>query len=408
MSLDLTSIRKDFPILNRKVHQNQPLVYLDNAASTQKPLQVLETSSQYYQNYHSNIHRGAHALAQEATEAYESARNTLAKHFNTPSPREVLLTSGCTESINLVASILAKSSFFKKGDFLLISELEHHSNIVPWQMLCEITGAKIEKIPLLETGAIDLEAYRKLLEKPVKLVSFNHISNAFGIINPVKELTTLAKQAGCLVFIDGAQSAPHLAIDVQGIGCDFFACSGHKMYAPTGIGLLWGKADLLEKLPPWKGGGEMIKQVRFEKTTYNALPFKYEAGTPNIEGAIAFAAAIDYLNSLDINNIQAHESQLMTYAQTALGSLDDILIYGEQVAKAGALSFNFKNVHPYDLGVLLDQTGIAVRTGHHCCQPLMERFQISGTIRASFALYNTFDEIDFLLNSLQKNLRLLS
>jgi cysteine desulfurase / selenocysteine lyase len=403
--LDAEILRRDFPILHQSVN-GKPLVYLDNAATTQKPLAVLETSRRYYEEVNANIHRGAHTLARLATEAYEAARQTVAKHLHADSPDEVIFTSGCTDSINLVAISLGRSGLINRGDIILISTLEHHANIVPWQMLCELTGATLEVIPCHEDGSLDQEAYSVLLEKQPKLVAFNWISNAFGTINPVIDMTAKAKAAGALVLIDAAQAMPHLAINVQTLGADFLAFSGHKVYAPTGIGVLWGKREILESMPPYRGGGEMIKEVTFAKTTYNDLPFKFEAGTPNIEGTIALGAALDYVNAIGIEAIHAHEARLMRAAEQALSAIPGMHFYGPS-DRAGALSFSIKGIHHYDLGTLLDQMGIAVRTGHHCCQPLMARFGMTGTTRASFALYNTMAEVESLAESIGKAARML-
>lgn len=403
--LDAELLRRDFPILHQSVN-GKPLVYLDNAATTQKPVAVLETSRRYYEEVNANIHRGAHTLARLATEAYEAARQTVAKHLHADSPDEVIFTSGCTDSINLVAISLGRSGLIKQGDIILISTLEHHANIVPWQMLCELTGATLEVIPCHEDGSLDQAAYSVLLEKQPKLVAFNWISNAFGTINPVIDMTAKAKAAGALVLIDAAQAMPHLAIDVQTLGADFLAFSGHKVYAPTGIGVLWGKREILESMPPYRGGGEMIKEVTFANTTYNELPFKFEAGTPNIEGTIALGAALDYVNAIGIEAIHAHETRLMRAAEEALSAIPGMHFYGPS-DRAGALSFSIKGIHHYDLGTLLDQMGIAVRTGHHCCQPLMARFGMTGTTRASFALYNTMAEVESLAESIGKAARML-
>jgi len=403
--LDADLLRRDFPILHQQVN-GKPLVYLDNAATTQKPLAVLETSRRYYEEVNANIHRGAHTLARLATEAYEAARMTVAKHLHADSPDEVIFTSGCTDSINLVAISLGRSGLIGKGDVVLISTLEHHSNIVPWQMLCELTGATLEIIPCHEDGSLDQAAYSVLLEKKPKLVAFNWISNAFGTVNPVIDMTAKAKAAGALVLIDAAQAMPHLAVDVQTLGADFLAFSGHKVYAPTGIGVLWGKREVLESIPPYRGGGEMIKEVTFAKTTYNDLPFKFEAGTPNIEGTIALGAALDYVNAIGIEVIHAHETRLMRAAEQALSAIPGMRFYGPS-DRAGALSFSIEGIHHYDLGTLLDQMGIAVRTGHHCCQPLMARFGMTGTTRASFALYNTLADVEALSVSVGKAARML-
>jgi cysteine desulfurase/selenocysteine lyase len=381
--------RELFPILNHQIN-GRPLIYLDNAATTQKPLPVLDASRSYYETMNANIHRGTHALARAATEAYEAARKTVALHLGATDPDELIFTSGCTDGINLAAQVL--SSRLSPGDEIVISTLEHHSNIVPWQMACERTGATLRVIPCDESGVLDQAAYQQLLSAKTKVVSLGWISNAFGTVHPVEEMTKRAQAVGAVVVIDAAQAIPHLAIDVHALGCDMLAFSGHKVYAPTGIGALWGKRSLLESLPPYRGGGEMIKEVTFAGTTYNDIPFKYEAGTPNIEGAIALAAAIQFVQDVGLANIHAHETALIRAAEQQLSSIDGMHLYGP-ADRAGALSFRIEGVHAYDLGTFLDQMGVAVRTGHHCCQPLMARFGITGTIRASFALYNTLDEI---------------
>ena len=400
MSLE-ESIRHDFPILDQSV-QGRPLVYLDNAATTQKPVPVLEASEHYYRQINSNIHRGTHHLARAATEAHEKARQRIASVLNAASPDEVIFTSGTTASINLVADILTLSGEIGEGDTILISALEHHSNIVPWQMLCERTGAQLKVIPCHDNGSLDQDAYAKLLaDNTVKLLAVTWISNAFGTVNPLAEMIPAGKSAGALVLIDAAQATAHATIDVQKLDADFLAFSGHKVYAPTGIGVLWGKAAVLDRLPPWQGGGEMIKEVTFEKTTYNDLPFKYEAGTPNIEGAIALAAAFDYIDAIGMDAIHAHESKLIADAASALQNIEGIRFYGP-TDRSGSLSFNLEGVHHYDLGTLMDQMGVAVRTGHHCCQPLMARFDTTGTVRASFALYNTTEDVTALAEATQK------
>ena len=391
-----TSLRDDFPILGETVN-GRPLVYLDNAATSQKPRAVLDASRHYYEAVNSNIHRGTHFLARAATAAHEAARETVAAHLNANSPDEIIFTSGTTDSINLVSDILPLSP----GDEILISALEHHSNIVPWQMLAERTGAKIVVIPCDENGVLDQTAFAALLSAKTKILALTWVSNAFGTVNPVREMTAAAKRYGAIVLIDAAQAIPHMAIDVRELGADFLAFSGHKVYAPTGIGVLWGRLDLLKSLPPWKGGGEMIKQVTFEGTTYNDPPFKYEAGTPNIEGAIALAAALDYVNAIGIDAIHSHEQEIIAAAATALSEIPGIRLYGP-AERIGALSFAIEGVHHYDLGTLIDQMGVAVRTGHHCCQPLMARFGITGTTRASFALYNTMEDIDALATAVKK------
>jgi cysteine desulfurase/selenocysteine lyase len=398
-------ILADFPILDQSIHGRR-LIYLDNAATTQKPQRVLDTSRRYYESINSNIHRGTHQLARAATDAFENARNTVAKHLNAASSDEVIFTSGTTGGINLAANILSLSGRIKANDEVLISALEHHTNIVPWQMLCQRTGAKLKVIPCDDDGTLDLDAFHEALKGPVKILALTAISNAFGTVNPITEMTRAAKTVGAIVLIDAAQSIAHLQTDVQSIGADFLAFSGHKIYAPTGIGVLWGRKSLLEELPPWQGGGEMIKEVTFEHTTYNDPPFKYEAGTPNIEGAIALAAAIDYVNRIGLDKIHAHEASLIRHAADAIFHIPGIRLYGP-TDRSGSLSFNIEGLHHYDIGTLLDQMGIAVRTGHHCCQPLMKRFGITGTIRASFALYNTQEEINTFAQSLEKAVGML-
>jgi cysteine desulfurase/selenocysteine lyase len=391
-----TSLRDDFPILRETVN-GKSLVYLDNAATSQKPIQVMDASRRYYEECNSNIHRGTHHLARLATAAHEAARETVAAHLNAASPDEVIFTSGTTDSINLVANILPLAP----GDEILISTLEHHSNIVPWQMLAQRSGAKIVVIPCDDDGVLDQTAFASLLSGKTKILALTWISNAFGTINPVREMTAAAKMHGATVLIDAAQAIPHFSIDVQSLGADFLAFSGHKVYAPTGIGVLWGKLDLLKSLPPWKGGGEMIKEVTFQGTTYNDPPFRYEAGTPNIEGAIALAAAFDYVSAIGLAEIAAHETALIRAAAAALSEISGIRLYGP-ADRIGAFSFAIEGVHHYDLGTLIDQMGVAVRTGHHCCQPLMARFGITGTTRASFALYNTMEDIESLATAVKK------
>jgi cysteine desulfurase/selenocysteine lyase len=394
------SLIAEFPILDHTI-QGRPLVYLDNAATTQKPMAVLLASRHYYEALNSNIHRGTHLLARLATEAFENARKTIATHLNAVTPDEVIFTSGTTDGINLVANILSLSGQIKAGDEVLISTLEHHSNIVPWQMLCERTGAVLKVIPCHEDGTLDQDAFLSLLNERTKILSVTWISNSFGTVNPIAEMTKAAKNAGALVLIDAAQATAHMRIDVQALGIDFLALSGHKVYAPTGTGVLWGRADVLNTLPPWRGGGEMIKEVTFAKTTYNELPFKYEAGTPNIEGAIALAAALDFINGIGLTAIQQHERALIRTAAEALAGIPGIRFFGPD-DRAGALSFNIEGVHHYDLGTLMDQMGVAVRTGHHCCQPLMARFGLAGTVRASFALYNSQRDVEALAEATEK------
>lgn len=399
--LDTEAIISDFPILDHSVNGRR-LVYLDNAATTQKPMAVLWASRHYYEAVNANIHRGTHHLARAATDAFEKARTTVASFIEATSSDEVIFTSGTTASINLVADILSLSGRIRTGDVVLISSLEHHSNIVPWQMLCQRTGATLKVIPCHDDGTLDQAAYREILASgDVKLMALTSISNAFGSVIPVIEMTRAAKDAGALVLIDAAQSIAHQATDVQALGADFVVFSGHKIYATTGTGILWGRADLLNELPPWQGGGEMIREVTFERTSYNDLPFKYEAGTPNIEGAIALAAAIDYVNEIGLRQIHEHEAHLIRAAAEALSGIQGIHFYGP-ADRSGSLSFNIEGLHHYDMGTLMDQMGVAVRTGHHCCQPLMARFGITGTIRASFAMYNTEADVQTLAEITEK------
>ncbi|MFU8892802.1 MAG: aminotransferase class V-fold PLP-dependent enzyme [Luteolibacter sp.] len=399
------NIAADFPILSQPI-EGRRLVYLDNAATTQKPLAVMNESRRYYETLNSNIHRGTHHLARAATEAFEEARKTVATHLHAPRPEEVIFTAGTTDGINLVANILGLSGDIREGDEILISTLEHHSNIVPWQMLCQHTGARLRIIPCDESGLLDQAAFREMLGPHTKIFAITWISNAFGTINPVQEMVTLANDAGAITLVDAAQAIAHMEIDVTTLGADFLVFSGHKVYANTGIGVLWGKHHLLEKLPPWRGGGEMIKEVTFDGTTYNDPPFKYEAGTPNIEGALSLAAALRYVNAIGLEEIRAHEETLLSQAAAAISDIDGIRLYGP-ADRACALSFGFPDAHHYDVGTLLDQMGVAVRTGHHCCQPLMARFGISGTIRASFALYNTSEDVAEFDTALRKALRMI-
>ena len=400
------SVIPDFPILDQAIG-GRPLVYLDNASTTQKPMAVLLASRHYYEAMNSNIHRGTHHLARLATETFEKARQTVSSHLNARSSDEVIFTSGTTDSINLLANILGLSGRITPGDEVLISALEHHSNIVPWQMLCERSGAILKVIPCLEDGTLDQATFLSLLSARTKILALTWISNSFGTVNPVQEMAVAAKNVGALVFLDAAQAVAHTRIDVQLLDIDFLAFSGHKAYAPTGIGVLWGRAEILNALPPWRGGGEMIKEVTFEKTTYNELPFKYEAGTPNIEGAIALGAALDFVNDIGLSVIQKHEQALIRSAANALASIPGIRFFGPE-DRAGALSFNVAGIHHYDLGTLMDQMGVAVRTGHHCCQPLMARFGMTGTVRASFALYNTKKDIEALAEATRKAVSMLS
>ena len=401
---DVKKVRKDFPILSRSVN-GQPLVYLDNAATSQTPKQVVEVISDYYYRYNANIHRGVHKLSQEATDAYEKARTTIQTHFNAAHPHEIIFTSGTTESINVIAAGYA--SILRKEDELLISALEHHSNIVPWQMLCDKTGATLKVIPMTKLGTLDMEAFENLLNPNTKLVFVNHVSNALGTINPIKEIIDKSHQKGAKVLIDGAQASPHIKTDVQALNIDYYVTSAHKLCGPTGVGMLYGKETLLKELPPYQGGGEMIASVTFEKTTYADLPHKFEAGTPNISGGIAFGAALDYMNKIGFEAIASYEKELLIYATDALKKIDGLRIYGEASEKTAVISFNVGTIHPYDIGSILDQMGIAVRTGHHCAQPIMDFYNIPGTVRASFSFYNTFEEIDVLDKGIRKAIRML-
>ena len=398
-TLDVAAIRKDFPILSRKVH-GQDLIYLDNAATSQTPLAVIEAITHYYSYYNANIHRGVHSLSQEATDAYEQARIKVQKHFNAAHAYEVILTAGTTHSINIVAS--GFEALLKAGDELLVSALEHHSNIVPWQMAAEKTGAVLKVIPMLIDGTLDMAAFHAMISPATKLVFCNHVSNALGTVNPIQEIIGAAHAVGAAVLIDGAQAAPHIQADVQALDVDFYVVSAHKICGPTGVGMLYGKEKWLEKLPPYQGGGEMIATVSFEKTTYAGLPHKFEAGTPNISGGIAFGAALDYMHSIGFDKIAAYEQELLVYATKALLGIEGLEIYGTAAEKTAVVSFNIKGLHPYDIGSILDQMGIAVRTGHHCAQPIMDYYSIPGTVRASFSFYNTFEEIDRLVAGVQK------
>ena len=402
--IDVNKIRKDFPILKRKVN-GQDLIYFDNAATSQTPLQVIEVITDYYSRLNANIHRGVHQLSQEATDAYEEARIKIQKHFNAAEAYEIIFTAGTTESINLVAS--GYNLLLKPGDELIISALEHHSNIVPWQMLCEKTGAILKVIPMTLNGSLDIESYHSLLNSKTKLIFVNHVSNALGTINPIKEIINEAHTYGAKVLIDGAQACPHIKTDVQELNVDYYVTSAHKLCGPTGVGMLYGKKELLKALPPYQGGGEMIASVTFEKTTYAGLPHKFEAGTPNICGGIAFGAALDYINNLGFDVISKYEAELLAHATNSLKKIEGIKIYGEGLDKTAVISFNIGDIHPYDLGSILNQMGIAVRTGHHCAQPIMDFYEIPGTVRASFSFYNTFEEIDIMVTALKKAVLML-
>jgi cysteine desulfurase/selenocysteine lyase len=403
---DVAAVRQHFPVLNREV-KGKKLIYLDNAATSQKPQVVLDALVRYYTDYNANIHRGIHTLAEEATAAFENTRNAIQRFLNASSREEIIFTKGTTEGINLVAYTWGRQNI-KAGDEIIVSAMEHHSNIVPWLMLCEEKGAILKVIPINDDGELLMDEYEKLITERTKLVSIVHVSNALGTINPVKEIIKIAHNAGALVLVDGAQSTVHLDIDVTDLDCDFFAFSGHKLYGPTGIGALYGKKELLHGMPPFHGGGEMIKEVSFQSFSYNDLPYKFEAGTPNVADAIALRTAFEFTEALGKENIRQHENELLAYSTEQLDAIDGIRIIGRAKEKISVLSFVVENVHPQDLGILLDNRGIAVRTGHHCAQPLMDRFGIPGTTRASFALYNTKEEVDELVAGLQKAIKLLA
>ncbi|MEE4000107.1 cysteine desulfurase [Tenacibaculum sp. FZY0031] len=400
----IDKIRADFPILKREVH-GKKLVYLDNGATSQTPQVVIDAIVDYYSNYNANIHRGVHTLSQEATDKYEEARIKIQKHFNAKHSYEIILTSGTTHGVNIVASGFA--SILQEGDEVIVSALEHHSNIVPWQMLCEKTGAILKVIPMDEEGSLRMDLYHELLTPKTKLVFCNHVSNALGTINPIKEIIHAAHKFAAYVLIDGAQAVPHIKPDVQALDADFYVASAHKMCGPTGVGVLYGKEELLQLLPPYQGGGEMIETVTFEKTTYAGLPHKFEAGTPNICGGIAFGVAVDYMNSVGFSNIEKQENELLSYATQELEKIDGLKIYGTS-NKTSVISFNLEGIHPYDVGAILDKLGVAVRTGHHCAQPIMDFFGIPGTVRASFSFYNTKEEVNVLVNAVKKAQMMLS
>jgi len=400
MALDIKKIRAQFPALHQEVH-GRPLIYFDNGATSQKPQMVIDAVTHYYNKENSNIHRGVHFLSQQATDKYEVAREAVRRFINADSIEETIITRGTTESINLVASCLSRW-LFKAGDEVIISAIEHHSNIVPWQMACEQSGAVLKVIPVLDSGELDMDAYRNLLNDKTKLVAVNHISNALGTINPIEEMIPLAQAKGALVLIDGAQATPHMSVDVQALNCDFYCFSAHKMYGPTGVGVLYGKKAILEKMPPYHGGGEMIKEVKFEGSTYNDLPFKFEGGTPNIAGGIGLEACIRFIEEIGIENIATQEAELLAYATEKLKEVGGIRFVGEAENKAGLVSFLIEGIHPYDAGTILDKLGVAIRTGHHCAQPVMDRFDIPGTMRASFAVYNTKEEIDVFIKGIHK------
>jgi cysteine desulfurase/selenocysteine lyase len=403
--INVDKIREDFPILKRTVH-GKPLVYFDNAATSQTPQIVIDTIVDYYSNYNSNIHRGVHTLSQEATDKYEEARIKVQHHFNAKEAYEIILTSGTTNSINIIAAGFA--SILQKGDEIIVSALEHHSNIVPWQMLCEKTGTILKVIPMLEDGSLNMDAYHDLVNEKTKLVFCNHVSNALGTVNPVEEIIAKAHAFNAAVLLDGAQATPHIKPDLQALDVDFYVASAHKLCGPTGVGMLYGKEKWLQKLPPYEGGGEMIATVSFEKTTYAGLPHKFEAGTPNICGGIAFGAGLDYMNAVGFNNIASYEHELLEYGTQELLKIEGLKIYGTTAEKTAVISFNVGGIHPYDIGAILDKLGIAVRTGHHCAQPIMDFYQIPGTIRASFSFYNTKEEIDIFVSGVKRAVGMLS
>ena len=399
-AIDITAVRAQFPILQRQVN-GFPLAYFDNAATTQKPQSVIDALTDYYTNYNSNIHRGVHTLAEEATSAFEQTRTAAQRFVNAREAEEIIFTKGTSESINLVSSTYGKA-FVSQGDEIIITGMEHHSNIVPWQMLCEEKGAVLSAIPISETGEIDIENFKQILSEKTKIVSVCLASNALGTVNPVKEIIAASHAVGAVVLLDAAQALPHMDVDVQSLNCDFLAASAHKMYGPLGVGILYGKRQLLEKMPPYQGGGEMIKEVTFEKTTYNDIPFKFEAGTPNIGDVIAFKPAIDFINALGKKNIATYEDELLARAINGFSEIDKLQLVGTAKERVSVLSFNIEGMHPFDIGMMLDATGIAVRTGHHCTMPLMDRFDIEGTVRASFAVYNTVEEVDRLIEGVRK------
>ena len=400
ITFDVNAIRSEFPILSETAH-GHPIVYLDNAATTQKPRRVIDALVRYYETSNSNVHRGVHVLSQRATDAYEGARESVRRFINAPASREIVFVRGCTEGINLVANTFGRSRVLE-GDEILISAIEHHSNIVPWQMLAEQTGSYVRVIPVDDEGQLDLNAYEKLLTNRTRLVSLVHVSNSLGTINPIREMTRMAHEKNIPVIVDGAQALPHTSVDVQDLGCDFYIFSGHKMFAPTGIGAVWGKAEHLEAMPPWQGGGDMILSVTFEESTWNEIPFKFEAGTPNIAGAVGLGAAIEYLESIGMDRIASHEADLLAYATKRLDAIEGLEIIGRAHEKAAVISFVLDNVHPHDVGTIVDREGIAIRTGHHCTQPVMKRFGVPATARASFALYNTHEEVDRLADAIGK------
>ena len=399
-SFNPNRIREKFPILNKKINNNQ-LVYFDNAATTQKPIQVIESINKYYSEYNANIHRGIHTLAEKATQEYEKTRKTVSKFINSRSEKEVIFTRGTTEGINLIASSFVKN-FIKKGDEIIISEMEHHSNIVPWQMICEENEIILKTINVFENGEIDLDNFKELISNKTKFLSIVHTSNTLGTVNPIKEMIEICKKNNINTMIDGAQASAHSKIDVQDLNCDFFVLSAHKMYGPTGVGIVYGKEEILEKMPPYMGGGEMIKDVNFKKTTYNELPYKFEAGTPNIGDVIGFNEALSFINNIGLDNISLYEKELKNYASNSFNKIEGINIIGNSKNKIGIFSFTMDKIHYYDLGLLLDSKGIAIRTGHHCTQPLMDKFNLEGTARVSLAIYNTKNEIDYFIEKLKQ------
>ncbi len=403
-SFDVNKVREDFPILSRKVNGNK-IIYFDNAATSQTPIKVIDVISEYYKKYNANIHRGVHSLSQEATDAFENSRKTIKNHFNSKETCEIIFTSGATHGINIVSS--GYSKILNENDELLVSEMEHHSNIVPWQMLSKATGAKLKVIPMSIKGDLEIDEFEKLLTSKTKLVFLNHVSNAIGTINPIDYIIKKAHSIGAKVLIDGTQASPHIKTDLQKLDIDYYVTSAHKMCGPTGIGILYGKKSLLNKLPPYQGGGEMISDVTFEKTTYADLPHKFEAGTPNISGVIAFGEAINYMNNIGFDNILNYEKELLNYAQDQIRKIEGVEIYGDSINKTPIVSFNIKGIHPYDIGSILDKMGIAVRTGHHCAQPIMDFYKIPGTVRASFSFYNTIEEIDLMIKGLKKAIMML-
>ncbi len=399
-AFDVEKIRKDFPILQQQVH-GKPLVYLDNAATAQKPSFVIETLNQYYQEYNSNIHRGVHTLSEKATAAYEGSRDKVKTFINADSNKEIIFVRGATEGINLVAQSFGRSTI-TAGDEIIISEMEHHSNIVPWQLLCEQTGAQLKVIPINDAGELIMEEYEKLLNKKTRIVAVGHISNALGTINPIKKMIDMAHQVGAKILIDGAQAAPHTIVDVKTLDCDFYVFSGHKLFGPTGIGVLYGKQQLLEDMPPYQGGGDMIKMVTLEKTLYNDLPYTFEAGTPHIAGVVGLGAAIDYIQAIGLDDIASYEHELLTYATQQVNAIESVTLVGTANEKTSILSFVMDEIHPHDIGTIIDHEGIAIRTGHHCAMPVMEHFNLAATARASFAFYNTKAEVDLLVAGIQK------